>query len=86
MYALPVVKMGTKRQIVTEINESLKGKNILLVEDLLETGTSLNVTKEYLEQKGANVKTACLYTMPQTRIVSDYSLVQVSSIISFPWE
>lgn len=86
MYALTVIKTGDKRFVVTEITENLQGKNILLVEDMLESGKSMVAAKKYLEKKGAYVKTACLYTMPQSRISPDYSIGQVRDTVSFPWE
>jgi hypoxanthine phosphoribosyltransferase len=86
MYCLTVKKAGNGRKVVTEISENIQGKNILLVEDVLETGRSLIVAKQYLEGKGARVKTACLYTMPISEISPDYSLAQIKEIPEFPWE
>ena len=86
MYALTVKKVGDERKVMSEVLEDLRDKEILLVEDMLETGKSLMVAKEYLESKGAEVKTACLYTMPQSEIVPDFSLKQVNEVVHFPWE
>jgi hypoxanthine phosphoribosyltransferase len=86
MYALTVIKSGHQRHVVTEITQDITDKNILLVEDMLEIGTSMQMSKEYLEKKGANVLTACLYTMPQSKIVPEYSLKQITSVEFFPWE
>jgi len=86
MHCLSVVKVGNTREVVTEITEELTGKKILLVEDVLETGRSLTVAKEYLENKGAAVITACLYTMPISEIIPDYYLKEIDSIEKFPWE
>lgn len=86
MHCLSVVKVGDDRQMVTEITEDLNGKKILLVEDMLETGRSLIVAKNYLEAKGGEVKTACLYTMPMSEIEPDYTLKQINTVIKFPWE
>jgi len=86
MYALTVKKVGNERKVLSDITEDIAGKNILLVEDMLETGKSLVVAKKYLESKGASVKTACLYTMPQTEIAPDFSLHEVQEVQKFPWE
>jgi len=86
MYALTVKKVDDERKVMNEILEDLSGKKILLVEDMLETGKSLIVAKEYLESKGAKVKTACLYTMPQSEIVPDFSIKKVAEVVRFPWE
>jgi len=68
MYALTVVKLDDQRHVVTEITQDITDKNILLIEDMLETGMSMLVAKEYLEKKGAHVLTACLYTRPRSKI------------------
>jgi hypoxanthine phosphoribosyltransferase len=86
MHCLTVKKVGEQRNVVTDINEDLHHKSILLVEDMLETGKSLIVAKQYLEQKGANVETACLYVMPASEIHPDHYLKEVKEIIRFPWE
>ncbi|OGG58320.1 hypothetical protein A2853_00155 [Candidatus Kaiserbacteria bacterium RIFCSPHIGHO2_01_FULL_55_17] len=86
MYALTVKKVGQEREVTIEILEDLSDKKILLVEDMLETGRSLVVAKEYLEKRGANVKTACLYTMPVSELKPDFSLKEVVEVMPFPWE
>ena len=86
MHCISVVKNGDARSVVTEITEDLNGKKILLVEDILETGRSLIVAKQYLKEKGAIVRTACLYIMPKTEVTPDYFLKTVDSIEGFPWE
>ena len=86
MYCISVVKNNNERHIATEITEDISGKKILLVEDILETGKSIKAVKTYLEGKGANVKTACLYTMPLSEIKPDHYLNEVDSVLEFPWE
>lgn len=86
MYALTVKKVGEARKVTSDIMEDISGKRILLVEDMIETGKSLVVAKEYLEKKGAKVRTACLYTMPISEIKPDFSLKEVTEVVPFPWE
>ena len=86
MYALTVKKVEEERKVANDILENINGKKVLLVEDMLETGKSLIVAKEYLEKKGAEVKTACLYTMPMSEIKPDFSLKEITEVIPFPWE
>lgn len=86
MYCLTVTKIGSKRKITSDILEDIKNKKILLVEDVLETGKSLTVAKEYLEKKGAIVKTACLYTTPLTQTEPNYFLKELSTPPTFLWE
>ncbi len=86
MYCLTVKKIGEDRKVTTDIVENISGKDILLVEDMLETGKSLIVAKKYLEGKGVRVTTTCLYTMPITQIKPDYFLKEVTEVKVFPWE
>lgn len=85
MYCISVRKAGDERKVVTEISDNLD-KNVLLVEDMLESGKSLIVAKQYLESKGAKVKTACLYTMAISQLEPDFYLQQVEEVQEFPWE
>jgi len=86
MYAIIVKKVNDERKITAEISEDITSKQVLLVEDMLETGRSLIAAKKYLEQKGAIVKTVCLYTMPHSEIKPDFYLKEVEEEINFPWE
>lgn len=86
MYCLTVRKAGDQRMVTSDIVENISGKNVLLVEDMLETGKSLLVAKKYLEENGATVKTVCLYTMPISQIKPDYFLREVKEVVKFPWE
>lgn len=86
MYGLTVKKIGNERKVTSEILEDISDKKILLMEDMLETGKSLAAAKQYLEKKGAIVKTACLYIMPASEITPDYYLKKIDEAVSFPWE
>ena len=86
MYFLTVRKQGDQRRVVTEVLDDLVDRNILLVEDALETGKSLIAAKEYLIAKGARVKTACLYYTPASIIIPDFYLEKVDKLPRFPWE
>lgn len=82
--ALKMKRDGERRIISAELSE-MNGKKILLVEDMIETGRSLIEGKKLLEDKGAVVKTACLYTMPISEIQPDYFLREVTEVADFPW-
>ena len=84
-YVIKVRHVGDGRKVKGEFAPDVTGQKILLVEDMLETGKSLIAAKEYLEGKGAEVKTACLYTMPGSEIAPDFSLREVPEVVPFPW-
>ena len=86
MYCISVTKIGDERKVSSEVTDDLSGKKILLVDDMLETGESLISVKSFLEKKGALVKTACLYTMPISKVNPDFSLGEMGKVVKFPWE
>jgi uncharacterized protein len=86
MYCLTIVKEGNDRHILSNITVELTGKNILLVEDFLESGKSLIAAKQYLEGLGATVKTASLSYQPSALVKPDYSNGEQATIPQFPWD
>ncbi len=86
MSAIEVIKDGEGRRVVAAPTYDLEGLKILLVEDMLESGKSLDVGEKYLESKGAIVKTACFYIMPQSEIEPDLYLEEIEDVVDFPWE
>ena len=86
MYAITVKKLNSERKVTSAISEILDDKNILLVEDVLETGTSMIAAKDYLTAKGAIVQTAALYFLPETKIKPDYYISEKPTVPTFPWD
>ena len=85
MYVLKMRREGSERRIIADILPDVSNKKILLVEDMIETGQSLIAGKKFLEEKGSEVKTACLYTIPISEFTPDYFLKQVDEVVDFPW-
>jgi len=79
------MKRDGKRRIISAELPAMNGRKILLVEDMIETGRSLIEGKKFLEECGAEVRTACLYTMPISEIRPDYFLREIPEIADFPW-
>jgi hypoxanthine phosphoribosyltransferase len=86
VHCITVERMGEVRTVVGEIGEDLKGKKVLLVEDMLETGKSMDAALDYLASKHAETKTICLYVMPDSSTKPDYFLREVNRVVEFPWE
>jgi hypoxanthine phosphoribosyltransferase len=58
-----------------------------LVDDVSDTGKSLQLAKNHLQQQDAKeIKTATLYAKPQTITKPDYCEKQTSHWIVFPWD
>lgn len=75
----PVISQG--------IMVPVKGANVLVVDDVSDTGESLKVAVEHLDVCGAKaIKTATLYYKPQSIFKPDFFIVQTEQWIIFPWE
>ncbi len=69
------------------VSTAVKGKKVLIVEDVTETGKSLQLVKKHLMQKGAiEVRIATLYRKPWSEIKPDYYEVETGCWVVFPWE
>lgn len=62
------------------------GKNLLLIEDCLESGRSMSEAKDMLESFGNQVKTAALYVTEAALFKPDYAAQNVRLAPKFPWE
>jgi hypoxanthine phosphoribosyltransferase len=57
-------------RILKDLNRSIKGTRILLVEDIVDTGRTLNTVTEMLRNKGASdVKIVSLLDKPSRRVI-----------------
>lgn len=67
--------------------ESVEGKKVLLVDDLVDTGKSMLLAKEHLEGKNAEVKTATLIYKKTSEIKPDFfgKKEKEWKWIVFPW-
>jgi len=65
--------------------ESLKGKSILLVDDVADSGRTLKLVLELLRAGGGEVRTVCLYSKPSTVEEPYYVWKKTSLWIMFPW-
>ncbi len=57
-------------RIIKDLDRSIKGESILLVEDIVDTGRTLNSVKELLENKGCDrMRIVSLLDKPSRRVV-----------------
>jgi hypoxanthine phosphoribosyltransferase len=57
-------------RLVKDLDQSLKGKNVVLVEDIVDTGLTMRYLLQYLEGRGPlSVKVAALLSKPSRRVV-----------------
>ncbi|MFA5076799.1 MAG: phosphoribosyltransferase [Candidatus Micrarchaeia archaeon] len=73
--------------ITQPLQVDVKGKKVLLVDDVADTGRSLAVAKEHVKRAGASeVKIAALHCKPGSIVVPDYCIGQTTAWIIYPWE
>jgi len=64
---------------------SLAGKRVLVADDVSQSGLTLRLAVEILTRTGAEVRSACFYTKPQTVHAPDWSWRDTDRWIVFPW-
>lgn len=77
----------TTPRILSTLTESVGGKNILVVDDLVDQGDTMAFVKNYLkEQKPEGMETAVLFKKPWSKTEPDYFLENVDEWVVFPFE
>ncbi len=73
--------------ITQPVSVSVRGKKVLVVDDVADTGKSLRLVRNHLKEHGASeVKIATIYYKPWSVVVPDYYENETKSWIIFPWE
>jgi hypoxanthine phosphoribosyltransferase len=68
-YASGATSSGEVR-VLKDLDTALEGKHVLIVEDIVDTGLTLNYLQEILRARGPRVlRTACLLSKPSRRRV-----------------
>ncbi len=66
-YGNGTVSSGNVR-LISGLKESVEGKHVLIVEDIVDTGNTVEFIKNYFKDKSAlSVKIACLLDKPKNR-------------------
>jgi len=86
-FYLSVAETKGEPVITQPVSVSVKGKNVLVVDDVADTGKSLALVREHLKEKGArDIKIATIYYKPWSIITPDWFEKKTSRWIIFPWE
>jgi len=73
--------------ITQPISVPVKGKRILVVDDVADSGKSLKMVREVLLEKGAiDVKIAAIYHKPWSITKPDFYMRDTEAWVIFPWE
>jgi hypoxanthine phosphoribosyltransferase len=73
--------------ITQPVSTCVTGKNVLIVDEVADTGKSLKLIKDHMiEERAATVKIATVYYKPWSTVRPDYFEKETSRWIVFPWE
>ncbi|RLG78677.1 MAG: phosphoribosyltransferase [Thermoprotei archaeon] len=77
-----------ERPIITQpLTTDVRGKKVLIIDDVVDSGRTLQVVSEQVRLRGAkDVKSAALYYKPKSIIKPDYFIVETEAWVFFPWE
>mgnify|MGYP000927615541 FL=1 len=65
--------------------DSIRGKRVLVVDDVVDSGRTLALVLELLTKFGAEVRSAVIYEKPTTSVKPDFVWKSTSKWIVFPW-
>jgi len=86
-FYLGVAQTKGEPVITQPVSTSVKGKKVLVVDEVADTGKSLRLVRSHLKEKGATeVKVLTVYYKPWSVVVPDWYGKETSHWIVFPWE
>jgi hypoxanthine phosphoribosyltransferase len=86
-YYSDLAETGKIPRITQELQDDITGRNVLVIDDVADTGESLVEIQKYLSNKRPRtIRLATLYLKPGSRVLPDYHVSKTSSWIIFPWE
>lgn len=82
------IGVRSRRPRITQpVTAEVKGKTVLVVDDVADTGHSLKVVAEHLQRRGAKDLRVCtIYMKPQSIFRPDFYAKTTRKWIIFPWE
>ncbi len=86
-FYLGVAETKGEPVITQPVSASVKGKKVLVMDDVADTGKSLRLVKTHILEEGAtDVKIATIYYKPWSVLTPDYYKKKTSLWVIFPWE
>ena len=74
-------------EIVSTITEDIRGKRVLVVDDIVDEGDTLRTVMDHLRSKGPqSIQSAAVFTKPWSKVAADFSVSIVESWVVFPYE
>jgi len=82
-----VGKAGRKPIVSQPVSADVRGRRVLAVDDVADTGESLMAVREHLRSSGAGeVRIATLHYKPRSRLIPDYYVRTTSAWVVYPHE
>jgi hypoxanthine phosphoribosyltransferase len=86
-FYLSVAETRNEPVLTQRVSAAVEGKKALLVDDVADTGKSLQLAKAHMLQQGATeVRIATLYYKPSSETKPDYCEKETRRWVVFPWE
>jgi hypoxanthine phosphoribosyltransferase len=86
-FYLGIGKTSRKPVVTQPLSDDVAGKNVLVVDDVSDTGESLKVALSHMKEKGASgVRTVTVYYKPHSTYKPDFYADSTPDWIIFPWE
>jgi hypoxanthine phosphoribosyltransferase len=86
-FYLGVAETRNEPVMTQGVSEVVAGKKVLVVDDVADTGKSLQLVKEHIRQQGAvELRIATVYRKPFSIITPDYYEKETRRWVVFPWE
>jgi hypoxanthine phosphoribosyltransferase len=87
IYYAGVNERNDKPQVKYPLNADIAGLNVLVVDDVADSGNSLKVVKDYIDNLGPReVRIATLHHKPWSSFEPDFYAESVDKWIIYPWE
>lgn len=87
IYYAGINERNDKPQVKYPLNADISGLNVLVVDDVADSGSSLKVVKEYIDSLGPReVRMATLHHKPWSSFEPDFFAESVNKWIIYPWE
>lgn len=86
-YYTDVGVKGKEPKITQPLTGSLKGRSVLIVDEIADTGDSLFHAINHVKALGVEEqRSAVLHLKPTSRVTPNYSMVHTKSWVVYPWE
>lgn len=83
---IDIERIGEERRLVYDVQGSIAGKKVLILEDDLPTGKGPALIKKQFEERGAIIKIAAVYAMPTSKNIADYYTEIVDAPPDYPYK